>query len=90
MEITLEDIQEALDKYRTDFDYGEEVWISVPHWWNPWGLDVQIELDDDKDSPGYNRLRAWVYPSVQREECADLETDTNTLLATIPLEQSCS
>ena len=88
MEIAVKDIQEALERYRLDFEYGEGAWIAVPHWWYPWGLDVHFELDDDKDSPSYNRLRAWVYPNVQREESAYLETDTNTLLATFPLEET--
>ena len=87
MEITFKDIQEALEKYRWGFEYGEGVWITVSHWWFPWGLDVLIEVDDDEDTPSYNKLRAWVYPNIQREEYTYLDTDTNTLLATFPLEQ---
>ena len=85
MEITIKDVQEAVESYRADFEYGESVWISVPHWWYPWGLDVQIELDDDESS-SYMKMKIWVYPNIQREDCAYLETDTETLLATFPLE----
>lgn len=86
MKLTIKEIQEAVERYRTEFEHGESAWITVPHWWYPWGLDVQIELEDDKESPNYDKVTAWVYPNIQREECAYLETDIESLLDVIPLE----
>ena len=91
------DITSALRKYGRDYEWGVTAWISVPHPDYPFGVDVNIEVDDDISTRDFGKLKAWVYPNRQDTEVVDGErvpafqdgepvitTDTQTLLAVFP------